>query len=271
MSDYALTLLRGAYFGTMIGGFVFFLMWEDGSSRRPFRGSVQRRLHLLRNFGMFFLVVLIADFVVGVGVLGASRWIAKAPGGLLADLDVPWLLQLIIGVVAIDFLYYWLHRASHAVPLLWRIHRVHHSDPHLDVSTGTRFHPLEASISVAVVVGLLLALGLPLWVELARTLIINPLVMAQHANVAFPERWDRWWRSLVVTPALHRLHHSPLRIEHDANYGQIFSFWDRWFGTLREAPSAVGQVGVSGLESERWQTLAGMMATPFRSPAVRSN
>jgi len=264
MSDYVLTLLRGAYFGTLFGGFIFFLMWEAGSPRRMFANGAARRQHVLRNFGLFVLVVLIADIAVGMVLLGASRWIARSPGTLLAGLDEWWPLQMLAGIVAIDFLYYWWHRASHAVPLLWRIHKVHHSDPHLDVTSGTRFHPIEASISVGLVVVVLNALGIPLWVELARTLVVNPLVMAQHANVVFPARWDARLRRLIVTPEFHRVHHSPSRAEHDANYGQIFSCWDRWFGTLRETPSLVEEAGVTGMESARWQTVSGMMATPFR-------
>jgi sterol desaturase/sphingolipid hydroxylase (fatty acid hydroxylase superfamily) len=264
MSDYVLTLLRGAYFGTLVGGFIFFLMWEGGAPRRSFAGDADRRRHVLRNFGLFVSVVLIADIAVGMVLFDASRWIARSPGTLLGGLDGWWPLQLAAGIVAIDFLYYWWHRASHAVPLLWRIHRVHHSDPHLDVTTGTRFHPLEVSISIGLVIVVLNALGIPLWVELARTLVVNPLVMAQHANVAFPARWDALLRPLIVTPELHRVHHSPLRAEHDANYGQIFSCWDRWFGTLRPPPASVAEVGVAGLESARWQTVAGMLATPFR-------
>lgn len=266
MSDEALALLRGAYFGTLIGGYLFFIQWESGRAHRPFADAASRRRHVLRNLGLFVLVVLLADLAFGIGLLNTTSMIQSVPDGLLTRFDLSWPVQLVIGVVAIDLLYYGWHRLSHAVPLLWRMHRVHHSDTHLDVTTATRFHPLEVCVSIALVVSVLLALGIPLWVELARTLIINPLIMAQHANVRFPQSWDRALCGWLVTPALHRVHHSPLREEHDSNYGQIFSLWDRWFGTLRTGPASVAEVGVRGLDAERWQSVAGMMLTPFARP-----
>ena len=264
MSDETLALLRGAYFGTLIGGYLFFIQWETGRPRRPFADAASRRRHILRNLGLFVLVVLLADVAFGIGLLDTTSMIESVPAGLLTRFDLSWPVQLVIGVFAIDLLYYGWHRLSHAVPVLWRMHRVHHGDPHLDVTTATRFHPLEVCVSITLVVAVLLALGIPLWVELARTLVINPLIMAQHANVGFPERLDRALRGWLVTPALHQAHHSPIRAEHDANYGQMFSLWDRWFGTLREAPASVDEVGVPGLESEDAQTVTGMMLTPFR-------
>jgi len=264
MTDFVLSLLRGAYFGVLAGGFLFFLLWESGAPRRLFADPAARRRHILRNFGCFALVVLIADAFFGSVLLRSWQFVATAPEGLLTRLDLGWPWQLAIGIVVIDLLYYGWHRLAHAVPALWRLHRVHHSDTHLDVTTSSRFHPFEVCISIALVVGVLLVLGIPLWVELARTLIVHPLIMAQHANVAFSGRSEAWLRPFIVTPALHRLHHSVVTVEHDANYGQLFSLWDRWFGTLRHTPSA-GAVGVAGFEGDRWQTVRGMLLTPFVS------
>lgn len=263
MSDFALSLLRGAYFGFLAGGFLFFLLWESGAPRRPFADPHTRIRHVLRNFGCLALVVLIADVLFGSLLLKTWQFVAVAPVGLLTRFELGWPLELAIGIVVIDLVYYGWHRLAHAVPMLWRLHRVHHTDTHLDVTTGSRFHPLEVCASIALVVGVLVALGIPLWVELARTLIVHPLIMAQHANVAFSGRSEAWLRAVIVTPALHRLHHSPLVVERDANYGQMFSLWDRWFGTLRQASSSVGTVGVAGFDAERWQTVRGMLLTPF--------
>jgi sterol desaturase/sphingolipid hydroxylase (fatty acid hydroxylase superfamily) len=267
MSDYPLALLRGAYFGTLIGGFVFFLAWESANPRVRFGNGndhAERKRHRLRNFGMLLAVVLLADLAFGIGLLNTPSFLAAMPGGLLSEIELGWPVQLLLGVVAVDFVIYWLHRAMHAWPPLWRIHRVHHSDPHLDATTSARFHPVEVAIDIVLVLGTLRALGIPLWVDLARTVFVNPLLMAQHADVVWPSRWDALLRRLFATPEFHRVHHSPLRAEHDANYGQILSCWDRWFGTWRDPPASSAEVGLAGFGSERWQSIAGMLATPLR-------
>ena len=264
MPETLVSLLRGLYLGTLIGGFVFFLAWEDANPRRPFADAAAKRRHRLRNFGMLLLVIVLADILFGWGLLGTLGMVASMPFGFFADAGLGWPLQLAIGFVALDLASYWTHRAMHAWPPLWRIHRVHHGDRHLDATTASRFHPLDVAITIVVVVGTLGALGIPLWVELARNVVINPLLMAQHANVAFSPRLDAILRRVIVTPALHRVHHSPISDEHDANYGQIFSCWDRWFGTWRDPPAASAGVGLDGLRDERWHTLGGMFLTPFR-------
>jgi len=268
VTDSVLSLLRGAYVGSFIGGFVFFLLWEAAKPRCPFADANERRRHVLRNLGCLALIIVFADIVFGQLLLRTYSLLAAVPAGLLTPLELHWSVQLAFGIVALDLLVYGWHRLTHAVPLLWRLHRVHHTDTHLDVTTAARFHPLETCANIALVVGVLMALGIPLWVELARTLVVQPLLMAQHANVDMGGRWERALRWLLVTPALHRLHHSPLRAEHDANYGQIFSCWDRWLGTLRAPPSAAGRVGLDGFEADRWQSVAGMMATPL-APSAR--
>lgn len=264
LSDHALSLLRGAYFGTLIGGFAFLLLWEGGAPRIAFGSPAERRRHVLRNLGMLALVVLIADLGVGAWLLNTSGRIGAVSPGLLSRFDLGWPALLATGVLTIDLFEYWWHRACHAVPWLWRLHRVHHSDTHLDATTGARFHALESSLGIALLVGMMLLAGIPLWVELARTLVVNPLTLAQHANVTFPQWLDRASRPLIATPELHRVHHSPMRAEQDSNYGQIFSFWDRLFGTYRTPPATTADAGVTGLDAERFQTIAGMCATPFR-------
>ncbi|MEO8134219.1 MAG: sterol desaturase family protein [Betaproteobacteria bacterium] len=264
ISQQALSLLRGAYFGTLIGAFAFFLLWEGGAPRIAFANSGERRTHLLRNFAMLALVILIADIFVGYGLLGTAQRLDVETTNGLSALGLGWPALLLAGVLILDLFNYWWHRACHAVPWLWRLHRVHHSDTHLDATTGARFHVLETSLAIVLLIGFMTLAGIPLWIELVRTVIVNPLVLTQHANVTFPARLDRAFRPVLVTPALHRVHHSLLRAEHDRNYGQIFSIWDRLFGTYSSPPAASLAVGVAGLDGEAWQTVAGMCATPFR-------
>ena len=136
-------------------------------------------------------------------------------------------------------------------------------------AVGEHLGPVEVVLQVLIGAGLLYALGIPLWVEGARAIVFNPLTMIQHANVAFPRGLDRWLGWLVVTPAVHRLHHAADRRFADSNYGVVFSFWDRLFGSRTEPHSAVvARYGVPPLDGERWQTVAGMMATPVLAPAA---
>jgi sterol desaturase/sphingolipid hydroxylase (fatty acid hydroxylase superfamily) len=263
LSDPVLALLRGAYFGTLFGSFFFFLLWEGGAPRVAFVSAAARRRHVLRNLGMLGLVVLIADLVVGGWLLGTVNRIGAVSPGLLSRFDLAWPVLLAIGILAIDLFAYWWHRVCHAIPWLWRLHRVHHSDTHLDATTGARAHALETSLEIVVLVGAMLLAGIPLWVELVRTLFLNPLLLAQHANVTYPQWLERAACPLIVTPEIHRVHHSPIGAEQNSNFGQFFSIWDRLFGTYRTPPATTADVGVAGLNAERFQTLAGMCATPF--------
>ena len=264
LSAQALSLLRGAYFGVLVGAFSFFLLWETGAPRVAFATAAERRRHLLRNFAMFALVVVVADIGVGYGLLGTAQRIEAPTGSGLGALGWEWPAMLVAGIVLLDLFNYGWHRACHAVPRLWRLHRVHHSDTHLDATTGARFHVLETSLAIGLLIGFMTVVGIPLWVELVRTLVVNPLALAQHANVTFPAGLDRRLRSVIVTPELHRVHHSLSRAEHDRNFGQILSIWDRLFGTYAAPPAQSADVGVAGLQSESWQTVRGMCATPFR-------
>ncbi len=145
---------------------------------------------------------------------------------------------------------------------------MHHSDPHVDVTTGARNHPLETAIAITGRVGIYLALGLPLWIELVRVIAVNSIFLAQHANVAFPRAIEAL-RSVLVTPAVHRLHHSPVPPLIDRNFGQMFSFWDRLFRTYAEpATPAPPEYGLRKLAGERWQTVAGILLTPLRARSI---
>lgn len=225
---------------------------------------------MLRNMGMLFWVVVIADVLVGEGLLDAKAYLLGSPRSLFNASALPLFLQFVIVFAAADLLDYALHRAAHNLGWLWRLHAVHHSDPHLDASTGARFHPLEISINAAAKVIFFAVSGLPLWIEGVRVILLNSLLFLQHANIEFPAGVERL-RWLLVTPGMHRIHHSPEAPLINSNYGMFFSFWDRIFGTFR--PPVAGQrpdVGLKGLDAERWQSVYGMLATPFmrETPSV---
>lgn len=199
------------------------------------------------NFGLGLLNGLIASAVPAVTVASAW-WAHESNFGLLNILATPWSVALIVTVLVRSLAQYAYHILSHKVPLLWRLHRVHHSDVHLDVSTALRNHPLEVIaniIFIAVVIALFGLSPIVLAAYEAADLFANILT---HANLRIPNAAERLLRLLFVTPILHRLHHSPLQIETDSNYGNLFSFWDRAFGTYRAETIQSGPVPRFGLD-----------------------
>lgn len=267
ISPHALYLIRLAYFGAFIGMWAFLVTWEGGSSK--WRLPARRWRHIARNFALFLLAVVIADGVVGLGLFGIDERLNIRPNGLLTPFDLPIWALVIVGVFATDLAGYAVHRLSHRWRWLWLIHSVHHSDHHLDVSTAVRQHPVEMVVDVALLTGTLMALGVPLWVEGLRAALLNPQAMAQHANIDYPRWVERTFGWLLVTPAIHRVHHSPDPQQTNTNYGIMFSFWDRLFGTYRVADAtSLQKFGLERLQDERWQTLPGMLTTPIAARGI---
>ena len=258
--------MRIGYPGLTLGAFLFLYLWEGG---HPRVASPRRMRHVLRNLGLFAVMVVVADGVVGGALIGFRPDRLMTSNGLLTPLALPLAVEAIAGVLVTDLASYALHRVSHGVRPLWLVHAVHHSDPHLDVTTGLRFHPVDMSCYVAIVVATLTLLGLPLWVEGLRALALNPLAMAQHANVLWPTWIERRVGWLLVTPAMHRVHHDAGAPGIEGNFGQVFSFWDRLFGTyIPPAAADPPRIGVPALAAPQWQTVGGMLATPWRARAL---
>jgi len=252
MSEHALGLLRFAYYAGTLGAFAFLVTWEGGDPKSP--PPARRLTHILRNLAVFVLVVALADGVV----LG---WLMRVPerliqsDGVLSALALPPLALAACGFVLADFFDYAFHRLLHRWRWLWLVHCVHHSDAHLDASTGVRFHPAEVVIETVLKTALFLGLGIPLWVEGARAVVLNPLNLMQHANVEYPRWIERYFGALLVTPEMHRIHHSAETRETNSNFGAVFSFWDRAFGTYARTGAAPGRLyGLRGLAAESWQT-----------------
>ncbi len=268
MTQAGLSVLTSVYLGLFVGGLLFFWLWEDGAPLRPFPDARARRTHALRNLGILASVVLFADIVVGSLLLRVGERLLDPPTGWLAPLDLPVASLIVVAFLVTDLFEYALHRLAHAWRPLWLIHAVHHSDPHVDVTTGARSHPVETTIAICGRVAIYLALGLPLWIELVRVIVINTLFLAQHANVEFPRAIEAL-RVVFVTPAVHRQHHSPDAPLIDRNFGQMFSIWDRLFGSYAEpAAPAPPAYGLCKLADERWQTVAGILLTPIRARSI---
>jgi sterol desaturase/sphingolipid hydroxylase (fatty acid hydroxylase superfamily) len=263
LTEQALALLRVGYLGGFLGTFAFFLLWEGG---RPLVASPTRRTHVARNLGLFAVTLGIMYVLLRPWLPGESARLPGMPEGLLGPLGLSKIALFVIGFLFGDLVEYLFHRLCHAWKWLWLVHAVHHSDPELDVSSGLRFHPLEVVLGTALKIAVFAALGIPLWIEAARAVVVHPMNFLQHANIAYPAWVERRLRWLLVTPALHRLHHSPLEPETDANYGVVLSTWDRLLGTYRHPPSErPARYGLSKLVADSWQTVGGMLMTPVRA------
>lgn len=195
-----------------------------------------------------------------------ARWAAAHGVGLLHQVELPFALVAVATVLVRSLATYVVHRLSHAVPLFWRVHRVHHADTGLDLSTGLRNHPLELAIVAPLLAGITVAAGLDAGILLAYEAIALPFALWSHANLRLHPRLDHGLRWLVVTPAMHHVHHSAARAEADSNYGDVFSLWDRLFGTYRTLDHAALDATRFGLgdEDEAAQRLSRQLLSPLR-------
>ncbi len=225
---------------------------------RTLRGPTGRRWTTnLGLFGLCFgLGYLMAPFVAGgVAIIGL-------PSGPFAHISTP-LLRVLIAIVVLDLLDYALHRASHDYPLLWRVHQPHHSDLELDVTTALRHHPFEAALASVVIGGGGALLGFaPREIAIYGALALAVQLVA-HANLSLPPRLAEFLAPVLVTPDFHRLHHSQMRIQADANYGQIFSFWDKLFASRQHGQVSVIEFGVEGCHAAAARNLPRLLAQPL--------
>lgn len=241
--------------------------WERVASRRPQR--VPRRRRWPANLLIVVVDTLAVRLVFPLAAVGVALAIAPHGWGVMPWLGVPWWLSVPLCMLALDLAIYLQHRLFHAIPWLWRLHRMHHADPEIDVTTGLRFHPIEILLSMLLKVVVVLALGAPAVAVLLFEVILNVSSLFNHANVRLSLRFDRWLRWLVVTPDMHRVHHSWRQHETDSNFGFSLSWWDRLFGTYRAQPEEghLGMtVGLRVFRDPRELRLGHMLTQPFRRP-----
>lgn len=201
---------------------------------RPVRSAQRRRWPV--NLGLGLTNAVLVRLVAAAAPVAAAGW-AQAQGvGLFNLLPVPLWAELLLVVVAMDFAIYWQHRALHVLPWGWALHRLHHADGDFDVTTGVRFHPGEALLSMLYKAGLVVLLGASPLAALLFEAYLAIGSMIEHANVRLPARADAALRRVWVTPDVHRVHHSAHEEDHNHNYGFAIGVWDRWFGTYRAAP-----------------------------------
>ena len=257
------TLRLAAFLGVL----AVMALWELAAPQR--RSDIPRLIRWSNNLALVAIDSVILRLVLPVLAVGAAAWAQGAGWGLFPALGVPTWLALILTLVLLDLAIYAQHIVFHRVPVLWALHRMHHSDPHFDVTTGLRFHPLEILLSMGIKIALVVALGAPPEAVLLFEVILNASSLFNHSNIRLPEGVDRVLRMVVVTPDMHRVHHSEVRAETDSNYGFSVSWWDRLFRTYRAAPAA-GQdgvrFGIGAFRARRELWLDRLLTQPFRRP-----
>ena len=254
------SLLRLSVF---LGLLALMLAWEVAAPARRF--EVPRLTRWGSNLGLVLIDTGLLRFAVPLLAVG----VAAKGWGLMNWLDVPIWIAGIVGFVALELLVYWQHRLFHEVPFLWRFHRVHHCDTGFDATTGFRFHPAEAVISMFSKMALVAALGIPVVAVVIFEIILSGAAIFNHGNVRLYRWLEPWARRLIVTPDHHRIHHSSVETETNSNYAFSISLWDHVFGTYQQAPTG-GQegmkIGLETLREEEDQRLDRLLLQPLKKP-----
>jgi sterol desaturase/sphingolipid hydroxylase (fatty acid hydroxylase superfamily) len=225
-----------------LGIFAAMALFELALPRRALIFSRARRW--TTNLAIVATDTAVLRIVFPMAAVGVAQWAGDQGLGLFPALGMPLWIAGLLGFVLLDFAVWAEHWASHKIPLLWRIHRMHHADRDIDLTTALRFHPLEIVLSMVWKAAVVIAFGIPVMAVLVFEVVLNGAAMFNHANVRLPLTLDRWLRLLVVTPDMHRVHHSVIRTETDSNYGFNLAIWDRLFGTYVAQP-AKGHEGMT--------------------------
>jgi len=230
-----MTEFEGAIrFAMFLAVFGAVALWEALAPRR--KRSFGRLARWPHNLGLLLVDVALVRVLVPGAAIAVAMTAAGSGWGLLNALALPGWAAIAAGIALLDLAIYFQHVMFHAVPALWRLHRVHHADLDFDVTTGARFHPVEILISTAIKCAAIAALGAPVISVFVFEMLLNATAMFNHANASLPQRLERWLRWLVVTPDMHRVHHSVRYEESSSNFGFNLPWWDRLFGTYRARP-----------------------------------
>jgi sterol desaturase/sphingolipid hydroxylase (fatty acid hydroxylase superfamily) len=245
--------------------FVTMLVWELIAPRRDL--SVSKALRWTNNLGLLVLNSLVLRLMFPAAAVGIAYSVALREWGLFNRVDLPFWFEIFAAVLLLDFAIYLQHRLMHQVPVLWRLHRVHHADLDFDMTTGSRFHTIEIIVSMLFKWGVILLLGPALIAVLIFEVLLNGMAIFNHANVSLPGAIERIVRSLLVTPDMHRVHHSTLVQETNSNYGFNLSIWDRIFKTYVDQPEKGHDAMTIGLaefrDAKQVDQLPGMLGLPF--------
>jgi sterol desaturase/sphingolipid hydroxylase (fatty acid hydroxylase superfamily) len=248
-----------------LGIFAAMALWEIRSPRRERHFSRLQRWS--GNLGIVVINTLLLRLLFPTAAVGMAAFTTQQGWGLMNSIDLPVWLEVLASFILLDLVIYLQHVMVHAVPVLWRLHRVHHADPEYDLTTGARFHPIEIILSMLIKITTIAALGPPVVAVILFEVVLNGMAMFNHGNVRLPDGLDRALRWLVVTPDMHRVHHSTEPDETNSNFGFNLSLWDRLMGTYRAEPrlgQTAMQIGIMSLQDPRMTTrLDGMLRIPF--------
>jgi sterol desaturase/sphingolipid hydroxylase (fatty acid hydroxylase superfamily) len=255
--------LRAGFFAVLLS---LILLGEVLAPRRSL--SLSRTIRWLPNLGVGALNIVLLKF--GLPMIGVSLAVlAESNGwGLFNLVASPLLVSLPISIVLLDFTIWAQHRLFHRVPLLWRLHRMHHTDPDFDATTAVRFHPIEAILSMLIKSGVILILGVAPLAFLIFEVLLSSTSLFNHGNLKLPPGLDRRLRWFLVTPDMHRVHHSVISREQNSNFGFNLPWWDRLFGSYVDQPQQGHErmtIGTGDLDTAVDQRLVRLLAQPFRS------
>ena len=255
--------------------FALVALWELLAPRRGLTTS--KKVRWVSNLGITFMNPLLVRLLFPVLAVNMAVKAQERGWGLLNNFDLPYWLDIVVGIMVLDLVIYLQHVMFHAIPILWRLHMVHHADLDYDVTTGLRFHPIEIILSMGIKLSVVVVLGPPAAAVLIFEIILNGMAMFNHGNIKIPLRLDRILRYFVVTPDMHRVHHSVIIRETNSNYGFNLPWWDRLFGTYCHQP-AKGHAGMTiGLTQFRdsgkltlpWLLILPFIGNPGRYPINR--
>jgi sterol desaturase/sphingolipid hydroxylase (fatty acid hydroxylase superfamily) len=243
-------------------------LWELAAPLR--RQEIPRVIRWSNNLALVVIDTLILRLTFPILAVGLATLAHDRGWGILNQFSVPGWLAILVSIMVLDLAIYLQHVLFHAVPALWRLHRMHHADQEFDVTTGLRFHPLEILLSMGIKLAVVAALGPPAVAVLVFEVLLNATAMFNHSNIRMPARIDRFLRLIVVTPDMHRVHHSIRVEEANSNFGFNLPWWDRILGTYRAQPKDGHDhmtIGIEQFRTRRDQWLDRMLMQPIRGPA----
>ena len=248
--------------GVFLAVFAALVFWERRSPARAL--TLPRGMRWRANLGLALVNLLAVRLIIPGSAIAVAALAAEEGSGLFNRLAVPGWMAVALSVIALDFVVYLQHVLFHTVPALARLHAVHHADPDFDLTTGIRFHPFEILLSALIKIAAVAALGAPVLAVLVFEVVLNASAMFNHANASLPRALEPWVRACVVTPDMHRIHHSVVESERNSNYGFCLSVWDRLLGTLTPAARGELQIGLADWRDQRLiATLPGVLRMPF--------
>ena len=253
-----------ARLGFFLGTLILIGIWEIAAPRRGGPHSILFRW--ANNFGLVVFNTALMRLIFPTALVGIAVFFQETGWGLFNILSLPFWLEILFALVLLDLAIYWQHKMLHAVPLLWRIHRMHHTDIDFDISTGVRFHPIEIILSMCIKIFVIALVGAAHLATVVFEIVLSGSAIFSHGNILIPRRFEIIFRRFLVTPDMLRIHHSIEEVETNSNFGFCLSWWDRIFATYREEPKRTHIemcLGLGEYRSKKWQSFAGLLRVPF--------